>query len=625
MNSVAQSLTPWKRYGILLMLVVAMLAGYHYLTQRAYVKLLIHTSHSTVLKLYWKNDQHQYFERFSKRLYIHPGKNAYTIPFTDLERVKTFRIDPTDGVNVNVRIRDVSLYQDGYKPLRLRSEKQLAQLIPVRDVTDLVINKRGLKFTASGPDAIFEFEPSFEKQPVSYLTHLLRIALLLLVLLIVWRYYGLFTQQFRFVPIAMLVALTLIIAMASISKENAHPDERVHVAGAEYYEYNTKPPKICAPNTLDTYSPYGASRLNSHELAYFFAGKFMRLASLVPLENHMKARYFNVSLFAILLILAAINPIFRMLCLPLILSPQIWYLFSYFNSEAFAIFVCILLAYQIVAPQSVFKKLVRGEYKLGRALAIFVMLSLLASMFFFIKRSFYFFSLFIFVCGFFWWWLEGRKHQAKIYYQHALGILVSGALLFGGWSLYQESINDYQRAEKIVSCKEQVARYIYKPSTPVEKSAWSIHWKEKGLGLDLIFEYRWFEKVFRSAFGYYGFFTLPASDEQYNAFRILSGMLILYLFVFGLLRGSAFERSALIAALLVTAALIATALWKAWVSDFQPQGRYLFAIIPILGVLIAWLHRRLNTNTLSLMALTLFGLSVFSFLSIALLEITKGG
>lgn len=625
MNSTGQNLSVIKRYGVLLLLTIIMLSGYHYLTQRAYVKLLIHTSHSTVLKLYWKNDQHEYFEKFTKRLYIHPAKNAYTIPFTNLDQVKTFRIDPTDGVKVSIRIRDISLYQDGYKPLRLRSPEELSLLRPIRDIDKLKVDKKGLKFTASGPDAIFEFDPVYEKQPVSPLTHLLRLAFLLMVVGLVWRYYGLIVEQYRFVPIAMLIALTLIMAMSTISKENAHPDERVHVAGAEYYEYNTKPPQICDPNTLDTYSPYGASRLNSSELAYFFAGKFMRIASLVPLENHIKARYFNVALFAVLFVLAAINPIFRLLCLPLILSPQIWYLFSYFNSEAFAIFVSMLIAYQVVAPQSAFKKLVRGEYRLGRAIAIFVILALLASMFFFIKKTFYFFSLFIFVCGFFWWWLEGRKHDAKVQYKSVFGIILSGALLFGGWSLYQNSINNFEHNQRIVDCKEQLARYIYKPSTPIGESAWSIHWKEKGLSLDFISQYRWFEKVFRSAFGYYGFFTLPASDQQYNAFRVLSGVLILYLFVFGLFRGSAFERSTLIAAILVTTSLIAAALWKAWVSDFQPQGRYLFAIIPILGVLFAWLHHRLNASVLSLMSLSLFGLSVFSFLAIALLEIARGG
>lgn len=624
MNKVTQSLWELKRYSVLLLLTVLMAMVYHSLTERAYVKLRIDTSATTELKLYWSGENHEYWDQFSSNITIFPGKEFYTIPFTDLKNVRTFRLDPTNESGVKIKIRDVSIFQDGYKPIRLHHQKALSQFKPIRDITNFAIDRSGLSFTSSGIDSILEFEPVYEKVPASYLTHLWRFSLLFLVLFIIWRHYDRIIHQTLFVPVAMLVALTMISTMASTSRLNAHPDETVHVAGAVYYKHHFKPPEICAPNTLASYSPYGASRLNTNELAYFFAGKFIKLTNLLPLENYKKARFFNVSLFLILMVLAALNPIFRWLCLPLIASPQVWYLFSYFNSEAFAIFISIILGHQVVAPHSAFKKLIGGEYKIGRAILMFIALAFLASMFFFIKRSFYFFTLFIFICGFAWWWLEGRKPEYKKVSQRALGVLVAAVMLFGGWALFQQSINNFDHAQKIIDCKEQTARFEYKPSTPPDDTAWSIHWKEKGHGIDLIFHFNWFEKVFRSAFGYYGYFSTPASEPLYDAFRVLFAALVFYLFLFGFIKGSALQRSILGIALLVISALISTAIWKAWISDFQPQGRYLFAIVPILGVLFSLLYKRLNPKILSVIVLMMFVLGVFSFMSIGILEIPRG-
>ena len=41
-----------------------------------------------------------------------------------------------------------------------------------------------------------------------------------------------------------------------------------------------------------------------------------------------------------------------MLVLALVLSPQIWYIFSYFNGDGFAFFIALLLALQLIYPDS---------------------------------------------------------------------------------------------------------------------------------------------------------------------------------------------------------------------------------------------------------------------------------
>jgi hypothetical protein len=43
------------------------------------------------------------------------------------------------------------------------------------------------------------------------------------------------------------------------------------------------------------------------------------------------------------------------------LSPQVWYIFSYFNNDAFPIFVATLLAWQVVDPASGFNRFLAGD------------------------------------------------------------------------------------------------------------------------------------------------------------------------------------------------------------------------------------------------------------------------
>ena len=106
------------------------------------------------------------------------------------------------------------------------------------------------------------------------------------------------SKDFEYVPFCMACVLALILAMACLSKKNNHPDEFVHVRAAAYYHDHWIPPKVCASGTEHTYSSHGISRLNTHEIFYFFAGKFSRLLSFVSMDDeYLKCRLLNVLLF----------------------------------------------------------------------------------------------------------------------------------------------------------------------------------------------------------------------------------------------------------------------------------------------------------------------------------------
>lgn len=154
-----------------------------------------------------------------------------------------------------------------------------------------------------------------------------------------------------YLPMACMVLVTitagLIFVMGRTSQFNAHPDEHLHFKSAQYYMSHWLPPAVGDARSEYTYSYYGISYLDEPDIVYFLAGKLSRVLSFTEFSPFLLARAFNFALFAILfLILLKYSlefgiPFYGIL----LLSPQLWYVFSYFNGDAFGFFVgtCLTL------------------------------------------------------------------------------------------------------------------------------------------------------------------------------------------------------------------------------------------------------------------------------------------
>jgi hypothetical protein len=197
--------------------------------------------------------------------------------------------------------------------------------------------------------------------------------------------------------VMLLVASVLVLVMSVSSAFNtqpekwfSHPDEYLHRAAARYYVDHWLPPKVGHPATLDSYSrEYGLSYLNEPDIVYFLTGKFAVLLSPV-LEADPAFRLFNVLLFFALAVYCSRRREAALIFLPLVLSPQLWYMFSYFNGDAFPLFISILLAFQLAVPSSAFgKSLDGGEAR--KTLWGVVLLGALIGVLFLSKRNYYFF------------------------------------------------------------------------------------------------------------------------------------------------------------------------------------------------------------------------------------------
>ncbi len=134
---------------------------------------------------------------------------------------------------------------------------------------------------------------------------------------------------------------------------------------------------------------------------------------------------------------------------------------------------------------------------------------------------------------------------------------------------------------------------------------------------------RFFEKTFRSTFGVYGYFTVSASFKYYDIVR-WTGAALLSVFL-GLIFVRSWRENGFIAVscLFFSLLLITVSLYHSWTKDFQAQGRYLFPIASMLGIVYAKGHRYLKGPVFTSLFMMMFLLSAYSFILVAIPRIPK--
>lgn len=596
------------------------IVGYAYFATHAFVKLDVDTGSPAHFRLYWKSGEDaQFTESQSAHIQIYPDKRFYTAMIGDLRGATHLRVSPSKNSSL-FRVTEVSIYQAGFEPIRFMGGG-LKALKPVQGISQLKFDKSGMVYQPSFWDAYFEAPLSFIQEPDSNWTHIWRLIILLSLALLLARAYPGITRDLRYVPVLMVLVLGYISAMSAISRPHAHPDEHAHLQAALYYENHNIPPPACAEDSLHTYTNYGTSRLNTNELSYYITGKYLQLVDPVPLAYYTKLRIFNLGLFALLTLLAAFRPAARLILSPLLISPQFWYVFSYFNSDAFAIFTSLLIAYQLAAPDTLFKRFIGGTS--GRWLTSFTLLSLLGVFLLLTKKNFYFFALFILGAGLVFAW--ANRHTLKRPLLSILGLALVSASAFGSWNYYQESIHGFDRSARVLECREQTAEHEYKPSTPLAEANKGLSRDKRGDPITELLEDGWAQSVFMSSFGNYSYVSLPASKPYYHLIAIILLCGTAYILTIVIRRGTGVQKWLLAGFIGLFATIIAVTLYKSWTVDYQAQGRYYFALIPMTGALLGWLRTIISHRMISIFILLLFAMGSYSFLAIALTEIRKVG
>ena len=426
-------------------------------------------------------------------------------------------------------------------------------------------------------------------------------------------------------------AFGLILAMAAISGLDVHPDEwNGHVKAAGYYVENWLPPAVDDPRVVKEgmLSLWGFSYLFYIDVIYFLAVKATQFLSGIVPEFYLRLRLANAFLF-LLLIITFTFKIRRVqwTVLFLIMTPQLWYIFSYFNNDAFPLCISMLLALQIVDSESSLNRFLVGSnirINLGKGVCVGILVGLLLMS----KLNYWIYIGFI---GFVGLWeilfVTSADHRFELLKKWIFVgcIALSVYLPFYGYSEY---INNFNKSEKIGIVMEEHAAPQFKPST-LQKDPSStypgLRLRDKGRSFQevIIQNPYWWELSLKSFVGLYGYMQFLSDSDYYQVMAYAFGAFFVLVFLYVALTRSAKDMMFFLFVLFFVFLTLGMSTYHSWVNDYEPQGRYLFPILPMLMVGLGKLPTSFRKRVIPPFCFVFFVLSVWSFLLTGLKIIPK--
>ncbi len=597
-------------------------AFYFFIHSRAVIDLALSTSAATTFKIYWADSEEPFSENRSSKIYLHPGKTEYSLRIGNIAGIEKIRIDTSDRRPATLVISQVRISQPGYETLVFHSENDFKRFQVGGGIRDVFINENGLHVfpDTNDPQLFLDIPQRVYTRPylalsVGYISILILVGLVLLL-------FDVGTTNFEFVPFLIFFVLALATTMAVLTKNNRHPDEYVHVAAAQYYRDHVAPPQIGSQVIKDSYSVYGFSRLHTGEIAYLVAGTYLRLLEPFHINKYQAARSFNLLLLFILFILTLKREAFRIFMLPVLISPQVWYVFSYFNSDAFALFISLLACYLLVNPQSIFHKYIQNGLEPKDWVYLLISAALFACLLL-TKKNFYFFILFLFL--YFIWAVIFKVFKIDRAAVIRIGVVViSGIGLFLTYWGADYLVNNFDRQQKLEIAQEKYAREEFKPSTPIEQKHSSLSMKDRGVSLrEMVVNKGCLQTIFNSSFGKYGYTSITASNGYYE-FLLINVILMTVLVGSSIVMRGGFSTTILLGIVVfVSTLLILAVVLRSWSIDFQPQGRYLLPVIGMIAVLLHHSHRIIPRSLFNFLLGSMYLSAVYNFVSVGLTEIEK--
>ena len=424
---------------------------------------------------------------------------------------------------------------------------------------------------------------------------------------------------YRVILWMLLIALLQIGVMAALSSTiyRVHPDEFDHIAAAKFYVDHWLPPPIGDPRTLDSYSYAGTSYLSEWDVVYFVAGKFAAaLQPLVPNDVHV-FRMFNVLLLCILIVMACFSEADMLVFSPLLLSPQLWYLFSYFNGDAFPIFIAFLAALELTSSSGRFNDRTLPTLRRFLLLGVYVGLLVLS------KRTFWMYGMF--AIGYVA--IVETAHARRIDWPSMVRAMGALLLIIGCVSVPRVTYDIYvngapqEKAARLRATADALANPGWRTTDPPgSRHEWNKRrLRERGMSISaILWEMQWAKQTIMMSFGGYGYRSHFANGSYY---WILPGCFLL--FVLYVTRQSLASNLPANAAVLAWAwlcclAIVGLSVYHSWANDFQPEGRYLFGIFAIFAVLVSRCRRWLAPLTVNALIGVCFALSLYSFVAVGL-------
>jgi len=416
--------------------------------------------------------------------------------------------------------------------------------------------------------------------------------------------------------VQLLASVVLVFLMAAKSPIDAHPDEMLHLVAGRYFQTHWLPPPVGAPETAESYSRWGFSYLDLGDVVYWLLGKAAAAGALFGVTPAVAMRSVQVVLYVVLFVwcLARARTFVPALGF-LLLTPQLWYVFSYINSDALPFLLFTGLILELGWPESGIRAFWRSR-EAGPTAGVFAVGVLLGLLL--ISKLNYLVSV-VFLGGILVWLRGEITHWKRLTVPIAVAIAIAAP-----WSCYHAWVNDFQTSTKVAAYADQVAAPELKPSAFGSPQSFPfIMLRARGVPVsDLVTTLDWPGLSFRSFSGLYGWMSIVAVPWVYYAFGALDAALLAILALPVAVRRARSTQLLFLGVLACAALVVAQSLYRSWVVNFQGQGRYLFPILPMFFFYWRQCEARAFRTAALLVTALLGTLSLFSFALIGLANLT---
>lgn len=355
-----------------------------------------------------------------------------------------------------------------------------------------------------------------------------------------------------------------------------NPDEYDVKAAVTYYFTHFMPPDIRSDIITDSFPVYGTSRHFEWNLFYFYAGKLGQFFA----DPAVQMRLFSLILFSVMagIVLKNIRKHYSFLLI-LLLTPQVWYIFSYSTSDALDFFVGFLSLYELLEENSMLNRLLRETYR-RRHLLYYGLLSILFVHLLWAKASFYPILVFLFLILLIRLLNQKKKERGALLRRYLILVGVTLGIFVVRYLITDYPYYGFNKLGVVIEVTELRADYGYKPSTPPIEQAYSMSFFGKGITLgQLLTQFDFHTNLFRTFAGFFGTYTFGERNWYYLVMGILYLALlgwITWRFVRMKDRQRWQEYGAAVFCCFLQYALI---VFNSWFIDFQPQGRYLLPVL----------------------------------------------
>lgn len=569
--------------------------------------ILLKSNSTSDCQVFWGKNEDRFSEEYSKRFQLKPGYNSFKIELgPELQAVDRIRVDLGDQRNKTFEILYCIVRRKGFIPHNFF----LREIRPYRDVI-LNFNLNSLEVLTTSNDPSFFISLNIidlDYDLFGFLKFICIHLVIVSILVLIWnpiKHQG--KNLFETITtLGIAIVFAFVISLSISARFGEAPDERDHFLASEYFRSYNIVPSMNDADALYTYNlQWAYSRVYQLGIHYYFAGKLSNLFDGI-LPSHISVRMLGPILLLILLLINLYIPEFSATYLvALLISPQIWYVFSYVNDDYFPLFMSVII---MILTEMYYDRIY--EYRLiGDVLVLVLILGILLGevmisksnyLIFFILYSLY--LLMPAVQSFFQRDIEKFRRLIKI---PSLIIVIS--LIFSGLN------------HGLAYGKSKIVSYGIEDRVLMQMQSNKSDLLSKGRsGQEIYGSYQvmfrdWMVSSYKSFNGVYGAMKHYGDDFIYMLFFIVH-LLLFIIFIKYVFNWFNWEVCyiAVITISCFIALLFASSYWISYSYDYQPQGRYLFPILPFIGMILNRLQK--TYNVVIKLVIFLIGLSIISFL-----------